>query len=99
MVKLTIKPEANQIIHQLQAHGFEAFAVGGCVRNALLGLCPHDWDICTNAKPEEMRAVFCDHVTHDFGLKHGTLVVMRSRMRSPPTVSTACMPTTAIPSR
>ncbi|MEE1105206.1 MAG: polynucleotide adenylyltransferase, partial [Ruminococcus sp.] len=76
MVKLTIKPEANQIIHQLQAHGFEAFAVGGCVRNALLGLCPHDWDICTNAKPEEMRAVFCDHVTHDFGLKHGTLVVM-----------------------
>ena len=76
MVKLTIKPEANQIIHQLQAHGFEAFAVGGCVRNALLGLCPHDWDICTNAKPDEMRAVFADYVTHDFGLKHGTLVVM-----------------------
>lgn len=76
MVKLTIKPEANHIIHRLQAHGYEAFAVGGCVRNALLGLCPHDWDICTNAKPDEMRAVFADYVTHDFGLKHGTLVVM-----------------------
>lgn len=76
MVKLTIKPEANHIIHRLQAHGYEAFAVGGCVRNALLGLCPHDWDICTNAKPDEMRAVFSDYVTHDFGLKHGTLVVM-----------------------
>lgn len=76
MVKLTIKPEANHIIHRLQAHGYEAFAVGGCVRNALLGLCPHDWDICTNAKPDEMRAIFSDYVTHDFGLKHGTLVVM-----------------------
>jgi len=76
MMKLTIKPEANQIIHQLQANGYEAYAVGGCVRNALLGLCPHDWDICTNAKPEEMRTVFRNHVTHDFGLKHGTLVVM-----------------------
>lgn len=75
-VKLTIKPEANQIIHRLQAHGYEAYAVGGCVRNALLGLCPHDWDICTNAKPDEMRAVFRDYTTHDFGLKHGTLVVM-----------------------
>ena len=76
MMKLTIKPEANQIIHQLQENGYEAYAVGGCVRNALLGLCPHDWDICTNAKPEEMRTVFRNHVTHDFGLKHGTLVVM-----------------------
>ncbi len=71
-----ISPKANRIIRELQDGGFEAYAVGGCVRNALLGIEPHDWDICTNAKPAEMRRIFSGYETHDYGLKHGTLVVM-----------------------
>lgn len=75
-MKINIPQNANFIINALKASGYQAYAVGGCVRNALLGLYPHDWDICTNAKPDEMKAVFRDFDTHDFGLKHGTLVVM-----------------------
>ncbi len=75
-MKIQISPEANRIIRILQAHGFEAYVVGGCVRNAVLGLTPHDWDICTNARPEQLREVFGGFETCDFGLKHGTLAVM-----------------------
>lgn len=74
--RIKIPPNADRIIGELQKGGFEAYAVGGCVRNALLGLEPHDWDICTNAKPAEMRRIFSGYETHDYGLKHGTLVVM-----------------------
>ena len=75
-MNIQIEPKANQIIHLLQQHGFAAYAVGGCVRNALMGLEPHDWDVCTDAKPDALRAVFGGYETHDYGLKHGTLVVM-----------------------
>ena len=75
-MRITIYSKANQIIKALHAQGFEAYVVGGCVRNAMLGLIPHDWDICTNARPAQMREVFDGFETHDFGLKHGTLVVM-----------------------
>ena len=78
-MKLSIHPEANTLIHTLQEQGYEAFVVGGCVRNALLGLHPHDWDICTNATPSQMREVFRGYETVDFGLKHGTLVVMAGK--------------------
>lgn len=75
-MKIDIDSKANFIIHTLQNSGFEAYAVGGCVRNALLGLVPNDWDICTNALPEQMREVFRGFQTLDFGLKHGTLAVL-----------------------
>lgn len=75
-MKIQIQPNADIIINTLQKNGYEAFAVGGCVRNAMLGITPKDWDICTNAKPVEMLDVFRDFETHDFGLKHGTLTVM-----------------------
>ncbi|MBQ1838310.1 MAG: hypothetical protein II127_01670, partial [Ruminococcus sp.] len=75
-MNIQIEPKANQIIHLLQQHGFAAYAVGGCVRNAPMGLEPHDWDVCTDAKPDALRAVFGGYETHDYGLKHGTLVVM-----------------------
>ena len=74
-MKINIQPEADIIIKTLREHGFEAYAVGGCVRNAMMGLDAHDWDICTNARPDELRAVFRDFNTYDYGLKHGTLVV------------------------
>ncbi len=74
LIEIPDKPK--RVINALMASGFEAYAVGGCVRNALMGLTPHDWDICTSAKPEEMLQVFKEYETLDFGLKHGTLAVM-----------------------
>lgn len=60
----------------LEDAGFEAFAVGGCVRDSILGRTPNDWDICTSALPEETRAVFAGHRTIDTGMKHGTCTVL-----------------------
>ena len=47
-------------IHTLEQAGFEAYAVGGCVRDSLLGLTPHDYDLCTNAVPEETAKLFAN---------------------------------------
>ncbi len=69
-------PEAVQeIIHTLNRAGFEAYIVGGCVRDSLLGREPKDWDITTSARPEEVKALF-PH-TFDTGIKHGTVTVRR----------------------
>lgn len=62
------------IIDRLQEHGYEAYAVGGCVRDMLLGREPHDWDITTSAKPEQVKAVF--KRTIDTGIQHGTVTVL-----------------------
>lgn len=56
--------------------GYEAYVVGGCVRDFLLGRVPHDWDICTNALPEQMKECFASYHVIETGLKHGTLTVM-----------------------
>ncbi len=69
-------PEAEWIIKNIRDHGFEAFAVGGCVRDLLLGRDPEDWDITTSAKPEEIKEIF-GH-TIDTGIKHGTVTVIRN---------------------
>ena len=60
----------------LENQGFSCYAVGGCVRDALLGLTPHDYDLCTNARPEEIRAAFPDHQLVLAGEKHGTVGVI-----------------------
>ncbi len=62
------------IINTLETAGYEAYAVGGCVRDYILGREPDDWDITTSAKPEEVKALF--HKTIDTGLKHGTVTVL-----------------------
>ena len=62
-------------INLLQSAGFEAYAVGGCVRDSLLGKTPNDWDITTSAKPENMKSVFADFHCIDTGIKHGTVTV------------------------
>ena len=67
---------AAMIIKRLNAHGHQAYAVGGCVRDSLLGIRPNDWDICTSALPEEMQAIFRDQHVVETGLKHGTLTVV-----------------------
>ena len=63
-------------INLLQSAGFEAYAVGGCVRDSLLGKTPNDWDITTSAKPEDMKSVFVDFHCIDTGIKHGTVTVV-----------------------
>ncbi len=73
-MKITMPANANRIIHTLQKAGFEAYIVGGCVRDAILGREPGDWDITTSAKPEEVKTLF--HRTIDTGIEHGTVTVM-----------------------
>ena len=70
-------PEKAEIIFELlQTKGFECFLVGGCVRDMIMGIEPHDIDITTNATPDEVKAVFSDFHTLDIGIKHGTVTVM-----------------------
>ena len=67
-------------IERLEAAGFEAYAVGGCVRDSILGREPNDWDITTSARPEQTAAVFSDTRTVETGIKHGTLTVILDGM-------------------
>ena len=60
----------------LENEGFSCYAVGGCVRDSLLGLTPHDYDLCTNARPEDIRRVFSHHGLVLAGEKHGTVGVI-----------------------
>ena len=73
---MRIPQDVQYIISRLRAGGHEAYAVGGCVRDALLGREPNDWDVTTSALPEEMKACFEGHRLIETGLKHGTLTVM-----------------------
>jgi len=67
----------KEILRALREGGYEAYLVGGCVRDRLLGFTPGDYDICTSALPEEMKACFGDGFrTYDSGIKHGTLTVL-----------------------
>ena len=74
---IQIPQKVNSIIHTLQKHGHEAYAVGGCVRDSLLGRIPNDWDITTSAKPEEVKALF--HRTIDTGIQHGTVTDLKEK--------------------
>ena len=64
------------VMRRLTESGYEAYAVGGCVRDVLLGKEPVDFDIATNALPEQTKAAFADFKTIDTGIKHGTVTVM-----------------------
>ena len=76
-IRLELPEKVRQIIEQIQKHGFEAYAVGGCVRDSLLGRTPDDWDITTSAKPQEVKAIFPR--TIDTGIEHGTVTVMMGK--------------------
>ena len=73
---IRLSPAAEAAIGRLEAGGFEAWAVGGCVRDSLLGRIPNDWDLTTNARPEEVLACFPDCRTVETGLRHGTVTVL-----------------------
>lgn len=76
-IRIIIPVKAQYIINTIMAAGFEAYVVGGCVRDSVLGREPQDWDITTSAKPEQVKALFPR--TIDTGLQHGTVTVMQDR--------------------
>ena len=71
-IKLPVK--VKYIISRLEENGYEAYAVGGCVRDSIIGRVPEDWDITTSAKPHEVKKLF--QATIDTGLQHGTVTVV-----------------------
>jgi tRNA nucleotidyltransferase (CCA-adding enzyme) len=77
-MQIPIPPEVKHILTALQSAGFEAFIVGGCVRDILRGITPKDWDIATAAIPEDIKRIFPR--TFDTGIKHGTITVLQNRL-------------------
>ncbi len=73
-MKINMPQAVKEIIATLQQNNFEAYAVGGCVRDSILGREPNDWDITTSASPEEVKALF--RRTIDTGIEHGTVTIM-----------------------
>lgn len=74
-VEIAIPSPAQWVLDKLNGAGHSAYVVGGCVRDSLLGLEPHDWDICTSARPEQVIDVFGAERVIPTGLKHGTVTV------------------------
>lgn len=68
------------IINTIEKNNFEAFIVGGCVRDCLLNIPPKDWDVCTNAKPIEIKNIFSDFKINTVGIKYGTITVSINNM-------------------
>lgn len=75
-ITINIPRGAAAIIDTLQSNGFEAYLVGGCVRDSILKRPVHDWDITTSATPDEMKKVFSDTKIIETGIKHGTLTIL-----------------------
>lgn len=78
MVKINMPEDVKVILNKLIENGFEGFAVGGCVRDAIIGNEPKDWDITTNASPQEVKEIF--KKTIDTGIQHGTVTVMINKV-------------------
>ena len=76
--RIEVPGSVKDIIRLLEKHGYEAYAVGGCVRDSLLGRTPADWDITTSARPEQVKSIF--YKTVDTGIRHGTITVILKGM-------------------
>lgn len=74
MIRINIPEKAKKILSVLHENGYEAYVVGGCVRDSVLGRIPGDWDITTSARPQQVKALFAR--TIDTGIEHGTVTVM-----------------------
>ena len=73
-MEIRLPEKVKQIIHRITQAGYEAYAVGGCIRDSILGRVPDDWDITTSATPQQVKALFTR--TIDTGIQHGTVTVM-----------------------
>ncbi len=74
IMRIELPEKVERIIETIEGAGYEAYAVGGCVRDSILGRVPDDWDITTSAKPEQVKELF--RRTIDTGIQHGTVTVM-----------------------
>lgn len=74
-IVIDVEPGAREVMDALRAAGHRAYAVGGCVRDSLLGQTPHDWDIATGARPEQVLALFGAQRCIPTGVRHGTVTV------------------------
>lgn len=72
---IQLPEDVKLILNRLNAAGYEAYVVGGCVRDSILEREPHDWDICTSANPKQIMKVFKSYVTIPTGMKYGTITV------------------------
>lgn len=79
-MEIAIPPQVDNILKALAGNGFEAYLVGGCVRDSLLGNSPKDWDIATSARPEETERALNEYKVVETGLKHGTVTVISGGM-------------------
>ena len=75
MTTIKLDPGAALLLDALHGAGHAAYAVGGCVRDSLLGQAPHDWDLCTSARPEQVMELFGEEKCIPTGLQHGTVTV------------------------
>ena len=76
-MELKISDGANRILDRLKSAGFSAYIAGGAVRDLIMGKTPHDYDIATNARPDEVKSLFVK--TIDTGIKHGTVTVIENK--------------------
>lgn len=75
-MKIQMPRNVEFIIDNLKKSGFDAYAVGGCIRDSIMGVVPKDWDICTSALPEQTKRVFQGYHIIDTGIKHGTVTIV-----------------------
>ncbi|MCD7734240.1 MAG: tRNA nucleotidyltransferase [Clostridiales bacterium] len=75
-MNITIPTVPLGLLRRLNGAGYEAYVVGGCVRDAIMGRTPSDWDICTSALPQQVIDLFADHSVAKTGLQHGTVMVI-----------------------
>lgn len=78
MKEIRLPNEVRFILDKLNESGYRAYIVGGCVRDSIMGKEPKDWDVCTSATPDQIKAVFDRYRTIDTGIKHGTVTVVLS---------------------
>ena len=74
--RINIPHHVQNVLDTLNKTGHEAYVVGGCVRDSIMGRQPNDWDVCTSASPQETKECFSNHQTIDIGMKHGTVGVI-----------------------
>jgi len=79
-INIILPNEVHYIINTLQKSGYEAFIIGGCVRDSIMGEVPKDWDIYTSALPEETKKCFAYHHIVETGIKHGTIELIQNRI-------------------
>ena len=75
-MELNIVPQANKALNMLHNNGYEAYLVGGCIRDLVMDIVPKDWDITTNALPDDIINSFIEYKVLPTGIKHGTVTVI-----------------------